>query len=88
MFFAYFLGGCWEMNRKVILGFLSLRKNIYDFLEIYNPEILTLGSILIKSDDKYYLNNNFLQIYVKLSNPPNLFLFIFVRICENNYVPL
>lgn len=41
------------------------RKNIYYFLEIYNPEILTLGSILIKSDDKYFLNNNFLQIYVK-----------------------
>lgn len=41
------------------------RKNIYDFLDIYNPEILTLGSILIKSSDKYYLNNNFLQIYVK-----------------------
>ena len=41
------------------------RKNVYDFLEIYNPEILTLGSILIKSDDKYFLNNNFLQIYVK-----------------------
>ena len=41
------------------------RKNIYDFLEIYNPEILTLGSIIIKSSDKYYLNNNFLQIYIK-----------------------
>jgi hypothetical protein len=34
------------------------RKNIYDFLEIYNPEILTLGSILIKSDDKYFLNKS------------------------------
>jgi len=41
------------------------RKNIYDFLEIYNPEILTLGSAILKSSDKYYLNNNFLQIYVK-----------------------
>ena len=42
------------------------RKNIYDFLDIYNPEILTLGSILIKSSDKYYLNNNFLQIRDKM----------------------
>jgi hypothetical protein len=41
------------------------KKNIYDFLDIYNPEILTLGSIIAKSSDKYYLNNNFLQIYVK-----------------------
>jgi len=41
------------------------RKNIYDFLEIYNPEILTLGSLILKSYDKYYLNNNFLQIYKK-----------------------
>ena len=41
------------------------RKNIYDFLEIYNPEILTLGSLIQKSSDKYYLNNNFLQIHNK-----------------------
>ena len=41
------------------------KKNIYDFLDIYNPDILTLGSIIAKSSDKYYLNNNFLQIYVK-----------------------
>ena len=41
------------------------RKNIYDFLEIYNPEILTLGSIIMESTDKYFLNNNFLQIYNK-----------------------
>ncbi len=41
------------------------RKNVYDFLELYNPEILTLGSILMSSSDKYFLNNNFLQIYNK-----------------------
>lgn len=41
------------------------RKNIYDFLEIYNPEILTLGSLIQKSSDKYFLNNNFLQIHNK-----------------------
>jgi hypothetical protein len=42
------------------------RKNVYDFLEIYNPEILTLGSVILKSYDKYYLNNNFLQIRGKM----------------------
>jgi hypothetical protein len=42
------------------------RKNIYDFLEIYNPEILTLGSVILKSYDKYFLNNNFLQINDKM----------------------
>ena len=41
------------------------RKNIYDFLEIYNPEILTLGSILMESSDKFFLNNNFLQVFNK-----------------------
>lgn len=41
------------------------RKNIYNFLDIYNPEILTLGSVILKSSDKYFLNNNFLQIYQK-----------------------
>jgi hypothetical protein len=41
------------------------KKNVYDFLEIYNPQILTLGSVITKSSDKYYLNNNFLQIYHK-----------------------
>jgi len=40
-------------------------KNINDFLEIYNPEILTLGSILMSTSDKYLLNNNFLQVYNK-----------------------
>jgi len=43
-------------------------KNIYDFLEIYNPEILTLGSILMSSSDEYYLNNNFLKITNKAGN--------------------
>jgi hypothetical protein len=41
------------------------RKNIYDFLEIYNPDVLTLGSILMATSDKYLLNNNFLQVYNK-----------------------
>lgn len=41
------------------------KKNIYDFLEIYNPEILTLGSIIMESTDKYFLNNNFLQVLNK-----------------------
>jgi len=41
------------------------RKNVYDFLDIYNPEILTFGSLIQKSSEKYYLNNNFLQIYIK-----------------------
>jgi len=41
------------------------RKNVYDFLEIYNPDVLTLGSILMSTSDKYLLNNNFLQVYNK-----------------------
>jgi len=43
-------------------------KNVNDFLEIYNPEILTLGSILMSTSDKYFLNNNFLQVYNKAGN--------------------
>lgn len=50
----------------VVNGITNMdKKNIYDFLEIYNPEILTLGSVILKSSDKYYLNNNFLQIHYK-----------------------
>jgi len=41
------------------------QENIHNFLKIYNPEILTLGSIIVKSSDKYFLNNNFLQIHSK-----------------------
>ncbi len=40
-------------------------KNINDFLEIYNPEILTLGSIIMESSDNFFFNNNFLQIHNK-----------------------
>jgi hypothetical protein len=50
----------------VVNGITNIdKKNIYDFLEIYNPEILTLGSILISTSDKYLLNNNFLEVYNK-----------------------
>lgn len=42
------------------------KKNIYDFLEIYNPDVLTIGTVILKSYDKYYLNNNFLQIKDKM----------------------
>ena len=50
----------------VVNGITNIdRQNIYDFLEIYNPEILTLGSIIMVSTDNYLLNNNFLQLLNK-----------------------